>query len=125
MTLLAQYCVPSLRMRHDSSLTLPRSRACFSCRHGLLAPISSGGIEAGKVAADDLVRRVARDALGAAVPPRDQALLVERGDGVVDHALHQQPEPLLAQAQFGFVPVALGEVAQNLGEASDLSLLIP
>src|SRR5512139_3816668 len=65
--------------------------------------------------ADDLVALVAIDALGAAVPAGDHALLVEGHDGVIDHAFHQQAEALLAFAQPVLVPQALGQVARDLG----------
>ena len=46
---------------------------------------------------------------------------VEHVDRVVDDALDQQPEALLALAQRLLVQPALGEVARDLGEAEQLA----
>jgi hypothetical protein len=67
--------------------------------------------------ADDFIRLVAGDLLGAAVPGRDRALVIERGDGVVDHAVDQQAEAFLADAQGCLVGAPLGQVARYLREA--------
>src|SRR6185436_1459406 len=59
-------------------------------------------IELREVPADDLVRRIAEDALGAGVPARHVAVVVEHEDGVVDDAFHHQPEAPLALRKRAF-----------------------
>src|SRR5690606_9532339 len=49
-------------------------------------------VEAREVVADDLVRAVALDALGAGVPAHHDALGIEGEDGVVLDPVHQQAE---------------------------------
>ena len=61
-------------------------------------------VEAREMLADDLGGGVALDALRAGVPARDAALGIEHEDGVVDDALHHQPE----------APLAVGEQARAL-----------
>src|SRR3984957_12731557 len=57
------------------------------------------GIEHLEVPADDFIRVVSLDALGAGVPVADDAIGVEHIDGVVDDPLDQQAEPALAFEQ--------------------------
>ena len=71
--------------------------------------------------ADDLLGRVALDALGARVPARDPALGVEHEDGVVPDALDQQAEALLALAAGVLGVAALGDVAEHQHDADDLA----
>src|SRR6202022_2952978 len=49
------------------------------------------GVEAGKMPADDLLRRIALDPLPADVPARDDARWVEHIKRVVGHTLDQKP----------------------------------
>jgi hypothetical protein len=74
--------------------------------------------------ADDLVAAVALDLLGAAVPAAHHAGRVEHEHGVVDHALDQQAEALLALAQGLLVQAPLGQVARHLGEAEQAPGLV-
>src|SRR5690606_21241217 len=67
-----------------------------------------GGIEDGEVLADDLLGRVALDALGTLVPAHDAAVRVEEEDAVVLDGLHHQPEPLFALAELILVLPPLG-----------------
>ena len=75
------------------------------------------GVEAREMLADDLLGRIALDALGARVPRRHVSGRIEHVDAVIGHALHQQPEFLLRPAQFLVGLAPLGEVARDLGEA--------
>ena len=74
-------------------------------------------VEAREMLAQDLAARVPGDALGAGVPAGDAAVHVQHVDRVVGHALHQQPEALLALAQRFLVRPPPGEVAGDLGKA--------
>ena len=51
--------------------------------------------------ADDLVRPVALDALGAGVPGRDPAVGIEQKNRIVDHALDQDPKQLVTAGHQG------------------------
>jgi hypothetical protein len=82
------------------------------------------GIEARKMLAHDLVGLVALDALGADVPVADRALGREHVDRVIGHALHQQPEALLAGAQRLLGLAFVGDVARDLGVAEQRPLLV-
>ena len=53
--------------------------------------------------ADDLRGAEPGDALRAVVPTADEALGIDRDDGVFDDAFHQQPEALLALPQVALV----------------------
>src|SRR5262249_23746076 len=88
---------------------VPRNaeRAC-----GLAVGPVGLGIEARKVLADDLLRRIALDALAADIPARDGAGRVEHVEGVVGNPFHQQSEtaftfeqvPLLSQLLYHTEP---------------------
>ena len=94
-------------------------RANLGCR--LAGQLVLRRVEDAEVAADDLVGGVALQCLRAGVPAAHRAVHVEHEDGVVAHAVHQQPEALLAGAQFLLVALALGEVARDLDEAVELA----
>ena len=79
-------------------------------------------VEAREMLAQDLAARVPGDALGAGVPAGDAAVHVQHVDRVVGHALHQQPEALLALAQRFLVRPPPGEVAGDLGKAQELTV---
>src|SRR4051812_791046 len=75
-------------------------------------------IEDGEVFSDDLLRLVPLEALGADVPARDVAALIEHEDGVVADRFDHQAEPLLALA-VGLVRVAqLGDVPGHLRKSN-------
>src|ERR1051326_122315 len=57
-------------------------------------------IERGEMATDDFVRFIPFDSPRAFIPRRDVSCRVEHEDGVVLHALDDQPVPLLALPQF-------------------------
>src|SRR4051812_42598168 len=61
------------------------------------------------------------DTFGTRVPAADDALRVDGDDGVVDHALHQDTEALLALAQVILIFAAFGQVARDLREAEQLA----
>src|SRR5207248_10077934 len=65
-------------------------------RRGLPRSDVLGGVEAGELPAEDLLRRIPLDALRPGVPAHDPTRRVEPEDRVVLHALHQQAEALLA-----------------------------
>src|ERR1044071_8356966 len=75
-------------------------------------------IEQAQVPARDLLRLVARDSLGAAVPARDASFGVEHEDRVVLEPVPEHPEALLALAQRLLLVPALGQVARDLREAA-------
>ena len=68
---------------------------------------------------DDFRGAEAGDALCAAVPAGDVSVRTDGDDGVVDDALDQQAETLLALAQVPFVFAALGEIPDDLREAHE------
>jgi hypothetical protein len=76
------------------------------------------------VLAENLLARVAVDALRAGVPARHHALRVEHEDGVVEHALDEQAKTLLALAQRLLVQLAVGEIARDLGETEVTAVLV-
>ena len=82
------------------------------------------GVEDREMLADDFVRPVALDALGAGVPVADDAAGVEHVDRVVGHALDQPAEQLLAASQLLLGLPSLGEVARDLGEAYELAVVV-
>src|SRR3954466_12002189 len=57
-------------------------------------------VEGGEMAADDLVRLVALDALRAGIPGEDVAAGVEQEDGIVLHPLHDAAERIIDAFQF-------------------------
>jgi hypothetical protein len=54
----------------------------------------------------------------------DHALRIEHVEGVVGHALDQQPEALFALAQCFLVHAPLAQVARDLGEAEQLARFV-
>ena len=120
ITTCAQKRLPSLRTRQPSLLIAAFARRGFQ-RALRAAPRGAIflGIEAREMLADDLVRRIALDALRPRIPVGDDAFGVEHIDRIVGDALDQQPELFLAAAKrlFGFAP--LGEIAGDLGEAGE------
>src|SRR6185437_6097479 len=83
-----------------------------------------GSIEIGEVAAEDLLRAVAGDALGPCIPGAHEPARIEHEERVIVHALDEEPEALLALAQFLLASAALGKVARDLGEALELAALV-
>ena len=73
--------------------------------------------------ADDLLVRVALEALRASVPARDPTLRIEHVDGVVLDALNQQAEALLTLIERFLGGLALAQVAGDLGIANELAIL--
>src|SRR6185503_10012561 len=72
---------------------------------------------------DHLGRRIALQAARPLVPAHDAAFGVEHEDRVVLHAVHQQPEALLALPQPLLVLAPLREVARDLREAHELPVV--
>src|SRR5215203_4268881 len=66
------------------------------------------GVEDREMLADDLRDLVALYALGAFVPAYDASVGAEHEDGVITNAFHQDPEALLALAQFPLVAFQFG-----------------
>jgi hypothetical protein len=81
-------------------------------------------IEHGQMLADDLLGRVALDALRSDVPGGDPPVDVQHEDRVFAHALHQQAEAFLALAQLVLVVAPLRQVAGDLGEADERAALV-
>ncbi len=81
-------------------------------------------IEHGQMLADDLVGRVALDALRPDVPGGHLAVDVQHEDRVFAHAFHQQAETLLALAQLLLMAASLREVAGDLREADQRAALV-
>lgn len=71
-------------------------------------------VEEREVLADDVLGRVALDALRADVPCRDTAVDVQHEDRIFADAFHQQAEAFFALSQRLFVAASLGEVARHL-----------
>src|SRR6185312_13523328 len=78
-----------------------------------------GRVEAREMLADDLVGKIALDALRTGVPARDAPRAVEHEDRVVGHALHQPAELLLGAADPLVGPALLGQVAHDDGESRE------
>src|SRR5438874_920326 len=78
-------------------------------------------IEDRDVAADDLLRRVALDALGAFVPRDHVAVRIEGEDGIVEHARDQQAEHGLASLQLDSRLAGDGDVRVDLEDGFRLS----
>lgn len=68
---------------------------------------------------DDFLGTVLLDAFRALIPTADIAVRVDHIEGVVGHALHQQPELFFLLPQTIFGRLALGEVARDLGKADE------
>src|SRR5581483_10195380 len=66
-----------------------------------LVPLLLIGIEAGEVAADDFLRGIALELLGAGVPTGDLTGRIERKNRVIGNAVEQQV------VKFGILPLAL------------------
>jgi hypothetical protein len=103
-TASAQKRVPSLRSRQPSCSLRPL--ALGPLQHALR---HAGGallrrVEHREMLADDLVRAVALDALGARVPAHHPAGGVQQEDGVLGDALDQQAELLVGGVVGGREP---------------------
>src|SRR6266853_1166053 len=83
-----------------------------------------GWIEIGHVLSQNLPTLVTLDSLGADVPTGHEAFRVEHHDGVLSHAVAQQPEALLALSKFIFVAAPLGEIPGDLRKADEMSRFI-
>src|SRR5215211_4037160 len=70
---------------------------------------------------DDLVLRVALQALRTGIPVRHPPERVEHVDGVVFDTLHEQAEALLAEAQLLPSGLLLADVTGDLGKADELA----
>ena len=81
-------------------------------------------IEARKMFAHDVRGRVTAHLGRAVVPVCDESFLVDRDDGVVDHAFDEQAESFLARPQCVLVAPSLGEIARDLGEPDQPSVRI-
>src|ERR1043166_9338836 len=81
-------------------------------------------IEHREVAPGDFLRRVAGDALRAAVPARDASVGVEHENRVVLVALDEDAEALLALAEGFLLSAALGQVARALRESAQRPALV-
>src|SRR5207248_7938754 len=84
-----------------------------------------GRVEAAEMLADDVLGRIALDALGAGVPVGHPPFWVEHEDGVIGDSLDEDPEGALGLEQRLLGLALLGHVAGNLGEADQLALLVP
>src|SRR5437870_4336190 len=76
------------------------------------------------MAAEDLARLIALDAARAGIPARDEALRVQHVDGVVLHAIDEQAKALLGVAQLFFLSAPHAQVARDLREGEQLSLVV-
>ena len=74
--------------------------------------------------ADDLVGRIALDALGPCIPVGDAPFGIEHVDRVVGHALNEDPEAPLGLEQRLLRIALIGHVARDLGEPDQLSIVI-
>src|SRR5690606_11965031 len=90
----------------------------------LLGPAGLDGfrrVEAREVLADDLLRRVSLEPLGADVPSLDATGRIEHVDRVVGNAIDQSPKALLAQTQLLFGVLPVGDVSRDLQVALHLT----
>src|SRR5690606_9337232 len=74
-----------------------------------------------EVLADDLLRRVSLEPLGADVPSLDAAGRIEHVDRVVGNAIDQSPKALLAQTQLLIGVLPVGDVSRDLQVALHLT----
>src|SRR6185312_321889 len=86
--------------------------------HALAGGLVLLGVQDRQVAADDLGRLIADDALGAGVPRRHVPVGVEHEDGVVADAVDEQAQAQLATAQLLLDAAALAQIARDLGAAA-------
>ena len=111
---------PPCRTRHP---TIHReTRAARAVEQGLrLAGVDVFlGVEDASAASDSLVGAQAVNPFGPSVPAEHEPFGVEHDDGVVLHALDQQPQVLFAQAQPFFLQTAPGEVARDFRKPEQL-----
>ena len=73
---------------------------------------------------DDLICLIAFDAFRTGVPTDDDAVGIEHVEGVVRNTRHQKSELALTVSESVLSGSALGDVAGDLGEALQLSLLV-
>ena len=104
MSTLAQNFVPSLRTRQPSPSNLPVVSAMRSARAGRPVAAILLRIELGEMPADDLLRAIALDALGAGIPGNDEPGGVQHEDRAVADPLDQPLEVLGAVFEGRSVP---------------------
>src|ERR1700674_5343447 len=73
---------------------------------------------------NDFFRKIAFDALPSSVPVGNNAIGIEHVERIVGDAVHQQPKMPLALSQRVGCLVPLGDVARNLGETNELTVLV-
>ena len=83
-----------------------------------------GGVEDAEGLADDLVRGVPLDALGAGVPADHVAVDVEHEDGVLPDGPDQEPEGLLAAPQLALGRALGADVLDLREDVEHLSLRV-
>src|ERR1019366_2766976 len=108
-------------LAHTPALVLEAALAAnrFEGPLGLAGSPVLRRIEDREVLADDLVRLVALGVPRARVPRRDVAARVEHEDRVVGDRVDEKVKALLGSVQGVLGHTTLGQVAGDLGEASD------
>jgi hypothetical protein len=81
-------------------------------------------VELREMMPDDLVLEVSLDPLRPGIPVGDMPLRVEHVDGVIGHALHEQPEALLAVLERLEGVTSLGQVPGDLRIADQFALFV-
>ena len=97
------------------------SRQCFV---GDACCLILFGVELAEMQSDDLVRRIAFDALRAGVAGRNDAIRIKVENGVIDYAFHQLPEPHLAFQKPLLGLPAFGHVPRDLNETEQFAVLL-
>ena len=113
MTMLAQKREPSLRTRQPSSSTRSARGGQAQQLGGAAALLILLRKEAREVQAENLVRLVALDALGAGVPGQHVAVAVEQIDGILADALDDGAQSLVVEPQSLLRGALLGGVADE------------
>ena len=78
-------------------------------------------IEAREMLPDDLLRRIAFDALCALIPACDRAVRIQHINRIIGHALDQQAELFLMLLDRRFRLPPFGQIARDLGETEKLA----
>ncbi len=124
MTAFAQKRLPSLRIRQPSRSKRPSEAAVFQRRRRQASRLVFFGIEARKMLSDNLVGRVALDALSSRIPAGDIAFRVKHVDRVVIDALNESRN--CSSLRFRTSSATFrSEIAGNLRKADKVAVGIP
>ncbi|MNO82244.1 hypothetical protein D3C76_735130 [compost metagenome] len=112
---------PRAILAYPPTLVLEASlaRRNLQCPSWQAGSLIFGGVEHGKMLADDFFGQITLDALGPQVPVGHTAIRGKHVDGIVGDALHQQPKLLLALLEGLFGHLAVSQVTGDLGKPQE------